>query len=328
MQAIVCEIIQVRYGAVTITSTPPGADVYDGQEFLGRTPVRLPHVRAAKFNFSVNLPGYKIEHASGDLKQGQTIAFNLRLKASGAVVFDKPWLNSLGIKLVPLGKAMIASIETRCGDLAEFAKATNQPPVDGRALESDRMLPVTMVNRAEADQFCRWLTDRERALGLLEPDQEYRLPTDDEWSMAGDLSREAGASPQESNERIGGVYPWGFQWPPPSKAGNFLDLTADPSGKTSISGYTDGFATLAPVGSFRADIRGLQDLAGNVWEWVSTPWNNTPDAAVLRGGAYTTAQSNQLLSSHRRQVPASTRLPDAGFRVLLWNIGTPARMDE
>lgn len=328
MQPIVCEIVQVRYGAVTLNSTPPGADVYDGDEFLGRTPLRLPHVRAAKFDFSVNLAGYKIEHATGDLKEGQTIAFNLRLKASGAVVFGKSWPNSLGMRLVPLGKAMIAAIETRRSDFAEFAKAASLAPVEGRVLNADLNLPVTMVSRNEADQFCRWLTDRERALGLLEPVQEYRLPTDDEWSMAGDLSRETGATPQESNERIGGIYPWGFQWPPPTKSGNFLDLTADKSGKTSISGYVDGFAGLAPAGSFRADIRGLHDLAGNVWEWVSTPWNNTPDAAVLRGGAYTTAQTNELLSSHRRQVPASTRLPDAGFRILLWNIGTPARAEE
>jgi serine/threonine protein kinase len=328
MQPIRCEIVQMRYGAISITSTPPEADVYDSAEFLGRTPLRLPHVRAAKFDLSVTLPGYKVEHATGDLKQGQTIAFNLRLKASGAVVFGKPWPNSLGMKLVPLGKAMIASIETRRSDFAEFAKTTNQPPVEGRILDADPTFPVTMVSRAEAELFCHWLTDHERTQGLLEPDQEYRLPTDDEWSMAGDLSRETGATPQESNERIGGIYPWGFQWPPPAKAGNFLDLTADQSAKTSISGYADGFAALAPVSSFRADIRGLHDLAGNVWEWVSTPWNSTPDAAVIRGGAYTTAQSSELLSSHRRQVPASARLPDAGFRILLWNIGTPARADE
>lgn len=328
MQPITCEIVQVRYGAVTITSTPPGADVFEEEQFLGRTPVRLPHVRAAKFDFSVVLPGYKIEHAIGDLKQGQTIAFNLRLKASGAVVFGKSWQNSLGMKLAPLGKAMISTIETRRSDFAEFAKTTQQPLVEGRTLDADPTFPVTLVNRAEAEHFCRWLTDRERAQGLLEPDQEYRLPTDDEWSMAGDLSRETGATPQESNERIGGIYPWGFQWPPAAKTGNFLDLAADKTGKTSIGGYNDGFVGLAPVGSFRPDIRGLHDLAGNVWEWVSTPWNSTPDAAVLRGGAHTTAQSNELLSSHRRQVPASARLSDAGFRILLWNIGTPARSDE
>lgn len=327
-QALRTEIVLVHYGRLSIESTPAGAEVYDGELRVGRTPLKLDKTRADKFQLEVRMPGYKNEFVRGTLKEGQAVSFNLRLRATGAVVFSKAWENSLGMKLVPLGKAMLAATETRRKDFAEFARSSNLPPILNRDLDKAPELPVTNVSRTEAEQFCRWLTDRERAKGLLEPDQEYRLPTDDEWSMAGDLSREAGATPQESNERIGGVYPWGFQWPPPTKAGNFLDLTADKSGKTSIGGYADGFAALAPVGSFRADIRGLHDLAGNVWEWVSTPWNNTPDAAVLRGGAYTTAQSNQLLSSHRRQVPASSRLPDAGFRILLWNIGTPARTDE
>jgi serine/threonine protein kinase len=329
MNVIVCEIVKARFGILNITSTPSGAEVYDSERVLGRTPLSLPRQRTGNFELSVSLPGYKVEKATGTLKQGQTVNFNLRLKATGAVVFGRPWQNSLGLRMVRLGQAMIASIETRRSDFAEFVKATNQPPVDGRVLDADAALPVTMVSRSEAEQFCRWLTDRERAQGLLEPDQEYRLPTDDEWSMAAGLSRENGATPAESNERIGGVYPWGFPWPPLSKSGNFLDLAADPTGKTSIPGYNDGFAGLAPVGSFRADAAsGLQDLAGNVWEWVSTPWSTMPDQGVLRGGAYTTANSNELLSSHRKQAPAVARLPDAGFRILLWNIGQPARADE
>ncbi len=326
--AIRCEIVGVKFGSLNIASTPAGADVFDGERLMGRTPLALPKVRADSFSYEISLPGYKPELAAGKLKEGQSISFNLRLKATGSVVFGKPWQNSLGIKFVPLGKAMLATIETRRKDFAEFAKATNQPPVEGRVLDTEPNLPVSMVNRSEAEQFCRWLTDRERAQGLLEPDQEYRLPSDDEWSMAAYLSREIGNNPSERSLRIEGIYPWGFIWPPPAKSGNFLDKSADKTGRIAIPKYDDGFAGLAPVGSFRADGRGLHDLSGNLWEWVSDSWNTMPDQGVLRGGAYTTSERQELLASFRRHATATDRHPDAGFRLLLWNIGQLAREDE
>ena len=326
--AIRCEIVGVKFGSLNIASTPSGAEVFDGERLMGRTPLALPKVRADSFSYEISLPGYKPELAAGKLKEGQSISFNLRLKATGSVVFGKPWNNSLGIKFVPLGKAMLATIETRRKDFAEFAKATNQAPVDGRVLDAEPDLPVSMVNRSEAEQFCRWLTDRERAQGLLEPDQEYRLPSDDEWSMAAYLSREIGNNPSERSLRIEGIYPWGFIWPPPAKSGNFLDKSADKTGRIAIPKYDDGFAGLAPVGSFRADGRGLHDLSGNLWEWVSDSWNTMPDQGVLRGGAYTTSERQELLASFRRHATATDRHPDAGFRLLLWNIGQLAREDE
>lgn len=325
--AIRCEIISVKFGSLNIASTPSGAEVLEGERVLGRTPLALPKVRAAEFGYQVILPGYKPEPVTGKLKEKQSISFNLRLKATGAVVFGKAWSNSLGIKFAPLGKAMLATIETRRKDFLEFVKATNQPPLDGRVLDSGLDLPVTMVNRSEAGQFCRWLTDRERAQGLLDPDQEYRLPTDDEWSMAAYLSREVGGTPAERSLRIEGIYPWGFIWPPPAKSGNFLDKSADKTGK-AIPNYNDTFVGLAPVGSFRPDGRGLHDLSGNVWEWVSDSWKDMPDQGVLRGGSNTTYERQELLASFRRQATAAERYPDAGFRLLLWNIGQPARDAE
>ena len=124
--AIRCEIVQVKFGSLNIASTPAGAEIFDGERLVGRTPLALPKVRADSFRYEIILPGYKPELASGKLKEGQSISFNLRLKATGAVVFGKPWQNSLGIKFVPLGKAMLASAaciisQASTGSLAAIA---------------------------------------------------------------------------------------------------------------------------------------------------------------------------------------------------------------
>jgi serine/threonine protein kinase len=328
-QAFRTEIVRVAYGQLTLNSIPQGAEILNGELLVGRTPLQLNKTRAAKFEYEIRLPGYKSEFARGTIKEGQSMSFNLRLRATGAVVFGKPWVNSLGIKLVPLGRAMLAATETRRGDFVEFALSTSQPPSPGRILDKDLNLPVTHVSRSEAEQFCHWLTDRERGKGLLEPDQEYRLPNDDEWSMAANLPREIGATAAERSDRIGGFYPWGFTPVPPSNTGNFLDLSADPSGKKSLPGYNDGQPGIAPVASFRVDARSqLFDLAGNVWEWISDPWSTAPGEGVVRGGAYTTMAASELLASHRRKVSVTDRLPDIGFRILLSSQGQTARAED
>ena len=328
-QALRTEIVLVHYGRLSIESTPAGAEVYDGELRVGRTPLKLEKTRADKFQLEVRMPGYKNEIVRGTLKEGQAVSFNLRLRATGAVVFSKTWENGLGMKFVPLGKAMLATTETRRKDFAEFARSSNLPPIPNRDLEKAPELPVTNVTRTEAEQFCRWLTDRERAKGLLEPDQEYRLPTDDEWSMATNLPREIGATAAQRSGAIGGFYPWGFTSIPPQKTGNFADLSADPTGKKAIAGYTDGHAGPAPVASFRADPRTqLHDLSGNVWEWVSDAWAADASEGIVRGGAFTTHDPRELLASFRRKVKITDQLSDTGFRLLLGVEGRKAREDE
>ena len=330
--AFTCEIVKSHYGRVTIDSTPPGAEVFDDDVLIGKTPLQLPTVQTGTFEYEVRFPGYKSEIAKGKLAEGQAMSFNLRLKASGAVVFGKPWQNSLGMKLMPLGQAMIGAHETRRQDFAEFAKATNLPLIPERELEKDPLLPVTFISRADAEAFCKWLTETERAKGMLDPAQEYALPGDDAWSMAAYLPRERGDSPSERHLRIGSIYTWGFIWPPTPKTGNFLGRKAGAKDGKGIEGLNDGFDGPSPVSSFRPDSRGLSDLSGNVWEWIAEPWGGddakTRDHGVVRGGAFTTEDRNELLASYRRPLPADSRLPDVGFRCMLLEDGKPARPEE
>lgn len=330
LTAVRLQVVKVPVGRLVLTTVPPGAEVLDGETVLGRTPLVLDDMRAGKFAYELRLPGYAPQTARGAVKEKEETTLNVRLRANGAVVFGSPWQNSLGIKLMPLGQALLAATETRQADFAQFARSTGLEDVRGRDLNPESNLPVVRVTRLEAVLFCRWLTERERARGLLQVDHEYRLPTDDEWSMAAYLPRERGATPAERNLRSGGIYPWGFTWPPLTKQGNLADLSADPDGAKAVPKYNDGFPGLAPAASLRPDARGFFDLSGNVWEWVLDSWSGKGDDGdgVVRGGSFKTFERKDLLASYRRPLSAEAREPDVGFRILLAPVGQFAREDD
>ena len=141
----------------------------------------------------------------------------------------------------------------------------------------------------------------------MKPTQEYRLPTDVEWSTAVGLPRESGSTPQVRGGKIKGVYPWGTQWPPPRGAGNYA-----PELKV------DDFVNTGPVGSFAANQFGLYDLGGNAWEWCEDFYASQIGGHVLRGAAWSHGIPElQLLSSFRLSGTPNLRRVVNGFRVVL-----------
>ncbi len=335
------ELGRLHFGEVVVETTPALAEVLVNGSPAGTTPLRLARVRVGDVGCEIHLPGFKREVVEGKLEEGKTLKFDLTLKPTRTVVFGKKWTNSIGMELVPLGEVLIASAETRRADWAEFYRhlpSSLPPPVP---LDQDRLVPMTFVNRNEAETFCRWLTTVERSKGLLEAGESYRLPSDDEWSMAAGLPRERGDFPAERNDGIVGMYPWGFTYPPPEPVpGNLWDAigAAGKNSKDGIPGFKDGFASLAPVRSFAPvkssmDARAeMFDLSGNVWEWEQENYGGSdPKFArlgVVRGGSWRVKNRTELLASHRRAVAAGVRSDEIGFRVVLSPEGVRAREER
>lgn len=329
------EVTRVHFGQLVVLTEPPNASVIQSGEVLGITPLQLDRVRVGELLLEVHLPGYQRETLRGKVEENKKITLERKLRATGAVVIGSAWKNPLGIEFVPLGDVLMSTTEVRRQDYAAYIRAipTSVPhPTD---LRTDVRNPVTFVSRPDAERFCLWLTAQDRWKGLLEAGQIYRLPTDDEWSMAAGLPRERGDSPAEKNEHIESWYPWGFTWPPPVDSGNLWDEKAVQklAKKDGINGFTDGFTGLSPVGTFpknpQFDPRGLKDLSGNVWEWVADEYGG-PDAqtkhmGVLRGGSFRSRERIELLSSHRKAVPIESKMDDIGFRIVLSPAGKVAR---
>ena len=220
----------------------------------------------------------------------------------------------------------IATREVTIGEFRQFMGSfmrSRDLPGDDAA---DNVLPVANVTWEAAAMFCNWLSRQDslpvfyqisygKVLGVNPDAVGYRLPTEAEWDFIAALSAEG--KPLE--------FAWGAGFPPPPRSGNFADQSAAGLVQQMISGYDDGVATSAPVGSYPPNSRGLQDLAGNVAEWLHD--FGSPSAAggldplgpasgtqhLVRGGSWASGTRDGLRSL-ARDVATGTR-PDVGFRL-------------
>jgi formylglycine-generating enzyme required for sulfatase activity len=143
--------------------------------------------------------------------------------------------------------------------------------------------PATDLTRADAHAFCAWAST---TLG-----RHVRLPTGDEWEA---LARGTDGRP----------FPWGDVFDEArcacadSAPGWTVPVTAHPGGASPY---------------------GAEQLAGNVWEWVS---DTTPDGwGVVRGGCYLDTgwglRASRALHADPERATGTT-----GFRIVIGEEGT------
>lgn len=185
--------------------------------------------------------------------------------------------------------------EVTVGRYAGFLKATGnvRPPEEWETvdLKNGADLPVVGVDWQDANGYCQWAG--------------RRLPTEAEWERAA----------RGTDER---KFPWGNELPS-SEHARFAQKS--PSGV-----YHGGVARVGthPKG---ASPFGIQDMAGNVWEWVADWFSESFPSAerrnpkgpssgtdkVVRGGGWYD-QADRLVITKRMHANPDQRDNSIGFR--------------
>ena len=151
----------------------------------------------------------------------------------------------------------------------QWNRAVGEFPGKFTAGEGDDF-PVYTVNFAEAEGFCRKLTERAHASGELPMGWEFRLPTEAQWEYA---CRAGTTTATSFGDKLS------------SKQANF-------QGKP-YNGAEPGpsLKQTARVGSYPANAWGLHDMHGNVFEWcrdwyhLNLPGGVDPDLYSAKSSA-------------------------------------------
>ena len=126
--------------------------------------------------------------------------------------------------------------------------------------------PVTCVSWEDASAYAAWLSGK--------TSHRYRLPTASEWEYAARAGTEA-------------TRPWGDDQSAACADANVADSSAAQRYPGWVAfACNDHFVNTAPVGSFKANAFGIQDLLGNVAEWVQDCWHDTYQGAPVDGSAW------------------------------------------
>lgn len=187
--------------------------------------------------------------------------------------------------------------EVTNAEFLAFVTETKHRPVpahwvNDKPLADQMTMPVRLVSMDDITAFIAWRSKRDSF--------EYRLPTEVEWEYAA------------RNGEKGMLYPWGNTYD--AKCAVLDEASNEPKQVGSVGCPNDW---------------GVQDLIGNVFEWTGTELSLYPGSSgdvaqvtephfMIRGGGaiYKSAGKDAINATFRQAVPASTKSPGLGFRLV------------
>lgn len=190
--------------------------------------------------------------------------------------------------------------------IGKYETPQSKHPVrlDRGAKGAHRNDPTNFLKQGDLVEQMQAMTDSERKAGRLPRGWEYALPSPEQWAYAAHAGSEgdryfarAADLPEHANFADRALF----------ETGDDIYEYADPK-------LNDGYAELAPVGSFAPNPWGLHDVFGNVWEQTND--------GELRGGSWVSPPEYLKVQVKKITPPKSKSHPSnyVGYRVVIHEV--------
>ena len=333
---------------VFISSDPP-SDVFLNEEYIGKTPFTK-KIQKIKHKISFKSKGFRTLNESFEpTKDKQNIIKKLLTEKEASLLENKKYsrtsIDGEVILFEPGSFLMGSSKKESRRDINEIMRSVKitkhfyisknliteeQYSLFKRSSKSN--LPVNNISWIDAAKFCNWLSSKEGFENFYEiknnqiisfnmDSKGYRLPTEAEWEYVA-----------KSNNPEKYIYSWGSDRKITKLVGNIADVSTQGILSNFIDDYDDGYDERSPVGSFRSNQNDINDLTGNLSEWVNDfysvefvqqskvfqdyigPLAGT--SHVIKGSNYYSSTPLQLGLSYRTYGNEPNNL--VGFRIARW----------
>ncbi len=336
---------------VQFSSNVPAKVILNGR-YIGSTPLKK-DIQKIKHKISYEALGHRsIRESFEPLNDKVQIYKNLLTDKQASLIDSKNnSTNSIGSKLILMNPGSITmgspKRESRrdINELQKKVKITKHFFISKNLITESQYkkfkksssasnLPVNNVSWIDAAKFCNWLSRKEgldqfyiikgdRLIYFNTKSNGYRLPTEAEWEYAA-----------KSNNPTQGelIYAWGSDRQIRKLVGNIADQTTEGVLANFVPDYDDGYLERSPVGSFRSNQNGLNDITGNLSEWVNDFYSieiidpseiftdyigpTVGTTHVIKGSNHYSSTPLQLGLSYRTYGNAENEL--VGFRIARW----------
>ena len=336
---------------VQFSSNVPAKVILNGK-YIGSTPLKK-DIQKIKHKISYEALGHRsIRESFEPLNDKVQIYKNLLTDKQASLIDSKNnSTNSIGSKLILMNPGSITmgspKRESRrdINELQKKVKITKHFFISKNLITESQYkkfkkstnssnYPVNNISWIDAAKFCNWLSRKEgldqfyiikgdRLLYFNTKSNGYRLPTEAEWEYAA-----------KSNNPTQGelIYAWGSDRQIRKLVGNIADQTTEGILANFVPDYDDGYLERSPVGSFRSNQNGLNDITGNLSEWVNDFYSieiidpseiftdyigpTVGTTHVIKGSNHYSSTPLQLGLSYRTYGNAENEL--VGFRIARW----------
>tara|TARA_Y100001970_G_scaffold277248_1_gene381140 strand:- start:4917 stop:6917 length:2001 start_codon:yes stop_codon:yes gene_type:complete len=340
-------------GKVNFYSEPSSQIFIDGVSY-GNTPKSI-KIRSIPKKIKLSKDGYRSYSAiiTSDEKFEKDVNINLKTEIQARFEESpKIYENSIGAKMIIFGPTNKFTLGSSRNDIGNRANETirevviTKPFYVSKDLITEEQysefnknkvkgnnLPKTKVSWFEAAAFCNWLSQKEdldeaynfvngNYKGINKKANGYRLITEAEWVWVA----------RYFNKKRITRFSWGNDLPPRKGVGNLAGKEVKSKNLNYIENYQDSFNGLSPVGSFKKNRSGINDITGNAKEWTHDYYSfvslvkidldidrigpEKGTSHVIRGSSWRSSSISELRLTYREK--GEKGRDDVGFRLARW----------